>query len=168
MVTPKVSAPRPPVANRAISRSQPQAARELVDRDRAAHAVHDARDVMVDQVGADARAARAPPDADRPQMLGRTDAGDLQELRRVDGAAARRSPRGRPHRASAAALAERDADAAPALEDQPAATASVSTRDWPRPRASREKGLRRRAAKAAAPRHLRIADALPLRAVEVG
>ena len=66
--TPKVSAPRPVVSQRAISRAKPQPARQLVDRHRVLDAMRDAHGVVVGQVGADAGQVVDDIDADRLQV----------------------------------------------------------------------------------------------------
>src|SRR6202041_3946116 len=107
-------------------------------------------------------------DADRLQVRARADAGNLQHMRRVDRAAAEDYLARREFLPVDAALAERDAGAALALEEQPghdrigldlaiAAAARLA-----------QEGLRGRTAPFPAPRHLRIGDAFLLLAVVVG
>ena len=67
---------------------QTRAARQLVDRHLALDPVLHPRREMVGEVGADPRQLVQHRDPDRAQMLGRADARDLQQVRRVDGAAA--------------------------------------------------------------------------------
>src|SRR6185437_6465020 len=123
---------------------------------------------MVIEIGADAGQIVQYRHPDRFQMLRRTDAGDLQNMRRVDRAAGQDDLAGGAHLAIDAVLAKRDADAATPLEQETrrdgigldleiAATAGFA-----------QKCLRRGAAPFAAARHLRIRDALLLLAVVVG
>ncbi len=90
VVTPKVSAPRPVSGEAQDLRQHAREARDLVHRLHAVHAMDDADHVVVDQVGADAGQIVHDRDAERLQVRRRPDAGDLQDVRRVDGAARRR------------------------------------------------------------------------------
>ena len=116
---------------------EPHAARELVDRDRIADAVGDADGVVIGEVGADAGKIVAHLDADRFQMRRRADAGDLQQVRRVDRAAGDDDLAARPQRAVGAVLAKRDARRSGGRRaSSRVADALVSTRRLARPRAS--------------------------------
>ena len=96
------------------------------------------------------------------------DARDLQDVRRVDGAARHDHLAVGAHLGEVAAALEGDADAALALEQQLAALRLGLDAQVGPALGLAQKSLRRRAAQAAAPRHLRIADALALLAVEIG
>src|SRR5579883_903047 len=101
-------------------------------------------------------------------MRGRADARDLQDVRRVNRAARDDHLAIGPDFRDVAAAPELDADAALALEQELAGLrVGLHAQVRPLPRLAQE-GLRRRAAPTAAPRHLRIADAVALLAVEVG
>jgi hypothetical protein len=144
---------------------QPGAARELVDRHRVPHPMRHADDVMVVEVGADAGQVVQHRHADRLQMRRRADAGNLQQMRRVDRAAAEDHLARRGELAVGAALAERDAGAAFAVEQQLGRDRVGLDLEIAAPARLAQKGLRGRAAPAAAPRHLRIGDAFLLLAV---
>ena len=73
---------------------------------------------MILQVGADAAQFMHHRHADRLQVVRRPDAGDLQQMRRVDRAAAQDDLLVGTRLDRLAALAERDADAALAFEQQ--------------------------------------------------
>ncbi len=109
---------------------------------------------MVVEVGADPRQVVHHRHADRLEVLGRADAGNLQQMRRVDGAAADDDLARRQLLAVHAVLAKRDAGAALAvkqefggdrvgLDPEIGATARLG-----------EKGAGGRAAQPASPRHL--------------
>ena len=66
---------------------QPEPPRQLVDRDLARDPVCDANGKMVGEVGADSRQIVPHCNRDRLQIGGRPDARDLQQVRRIDGAA---------------------------------------------------------------------------------
>ena len=149
-------------------RQHAREAGDLVHGRRAVHAMHHADHVMVDQVRADARQIVHHRNAERLQVRRRPDAGDLQDMRRVHRAARDDDLAVGAHLGEIAAAAEGDADAALALEQELAALRlGLDPEVRPAPCLAQE-GLRRRAAEAAAPRHLRIADARALLAVEVG
>ena len=169
VVTPKVSAPLPVRKNLRDLRQHARERRQLVDRARALHAVHHADHVVVDQVGADAGQVVHAPEC---RAICRCAAGPMPEICRMCGeftvppdTITSRLAR---DRGEVAAALELDADAALALEHQLAGLrVGLDPEVRPLPRLAQE-GLRRRAAPAAAPRHLRIADAVALLAVEVG
>ena len=122
---------------------------------------------MVGQIGADTRQIVDDVDADRLQVRTRTNARDLQQMRRVDGAARQDHLARGHHLAIPALLAEGDTYAALAFEQQPGGKRlglDAQVRPASRLRQKRACG---RAAEAAIARHLRIADALVLAAVEV-
>ena len=118
LVTPKVSAPRPVATKRTASpASRMPCASWLIDT-ALLRAVRHARDIVVLQIGADTRQIVHHRHADRLQMLRRPDARDLQQMRRIDRAAAHDHLARRARLAIDAALAEDDPGAAPALEQQ--------------------------------------------------
>src|ERR1051326_7141262 len=101
-------------------------------------------------------------------MLGRADAGDLQNMRRVDGAAGQDDLAGGAHLAIDAVLAKRDTDAATPLKQQTRRDGIGLNLEIAAAARFAQKGLRRGAAPFAATGHLRIRDAFLLLAVVVG
>src|SRR3954454_5129837 len=100
-------------------------------------------------------------------MLPRTNARDLKQVRRVDGAARQDHLADSRHAAILAVLLERDADAAPAVKQQSGGKRpGLDPQILPALRL-RQEGARGRAAQAAVARHLTIADAFMLAAVEI-
>ncbi len=95
---------------------QPQAAALLVQRARALDQRRDAHGVVVAEVAADARQGMLHRHADLAQIVGIADARDLQELRRVDGAATQDHVAAGADLLRLAALSIGDADGLPALE----------------------------------------------------
>ena len=79
VVTPKVSAPLPVKKKRRISGSTRGKRAISFTVSASVHAMDDADHVVVDQVGADARQVVHDGDAERLQVRGRADAGDLQD-----------------------------------------------------------------------------------------
>ena len=146
---------------------QPGAARQLVDRGLALDPMGHPRRDMVRQIGADPRQFVDYRDPDRAQVPGRADAGNLQKLRRVDGAARNDHLARRRHLAVPAVLAIGDAGAAFSVKHQPGRDRLGDDPQIGAPPRLGQKGLRRRAAKPAAARHLRIADAFLVGAVVV-
>src|SRR3954469_23308947 len=100
-------------------------------------------------------------------MFGRSDTGKLQEMRRVDGAAAQDHLLMRVRFDGLAALAEGDADAAFAVEQQPGGEGFGLDAEIGAVACFLQEGLRSRSAPAALAGHLRVANALRLAAVEV-
>ena len=146
---------------------EPQAARQLIDRDLVLDPVRDTDREMVGEIGADPWQFVHHLDADRFQMAGRPDARDLQQVGRVDGAAGDDDLTRRQYPAIAAILPKGNPGALPALEQQPRSNRlGLDAHIWASPRLG-QKGARRRPAEAPPPRHLRIPDPLLDRAVVV-
>src|SRR5687767_6046999 len=101
-------------------------------------------------------------------MCRRPDARDVQDVRRVDGAARHDHLAIGADLGEVAAALEGDTDTALALEQQLAALRLGLDAQVGPPLGLAQKSLCRRATQAAAPRHLRVADALALLAVEIG
>ena len=91
----------------------------LVEGDRLQAGVLDIDLEMVLQVAADTRQVGHHRHGQRAELVGRPDAGQHQQLRRVDGAAAEDDLAGGPRLADLAALAILDADRAVLLEQHP-------------------------------------------------
>ena len=139
-----------------------QAAAALVDRVDVLHAHRKARRVVIAQVLADAGQRVAHLDAERLEQRGRADAGQLQQLRRIERAARKDDFAARPHldrRAIAPALAIAHADRALALEHQPGRVrARAHGQVRPLHRGMQERARRAHAA-AVLDRALRVIDA---------
>src|SRR5262249_29159769 len=101
-------------------------------------------------------------------MLGRPDARDLQNVRAVDRAARHDHLAVGLHDGGIAAAQNLDAGAAPALEQELAGLRVGLNPEVRPPLRLAEISLRRRAAPLAAARHLRVAHAIALLAVEIG
>ena len=144
---------------------QPDATGQLIGAERILHPVLNTRDIMVLQIGSDRWQVMSDLDPERLQVFRRPDAGQLEEVRRVHRTAREDHLPSRPQLAHLAVLAEGYADAAPALEQQPGRLRlGLDPHLVARPG---EEGPRGRAAPATHPGHLRIADPLLFRAVQV-
>src|SRR6516165_6119874 len=131
---------------------EPQAARQLIDRDLVLDPGRDTDREMVGEIGADPWQFVHHLDADRFQMAGRPDARDLQQVGRVDGAAGDDDLTRRQYPAIAAILPKGNPGALPALEQQPRSDRlGLDAHIWASPRLG-QKGARRRPAEAPPPR----------------
>src|SRR5262245_16127634 len=100
-------------------------------------------------------------------MRGRADAGNLQQMRRVDGPPRQDHLARDPDLALLVFLPEDDADAALALANEPGREGLGLDAQVGSASCLRQEGARRRTAETAVARHLRIANALVLATVEI-
>src|ERR1700751_3396030 len=135
--------------------------------------MRDAGGEMVGEVGADTRQIVSDRDADRLQMGSRSDARDLQQVRRVDSAARHHTPAPHydlacdQHPTGLPVLPEGDPEATAALHYEPCRDRlGYDPQIWPPPCLGQE-GACRRPAKSTVAGHLRIADPFLHRAVVV-
>src|SRR5262249_34251973 len=115
---------------------------------------------MVGEVGANPRQIVPDRDADRLQMGSRPDARDLQQVRRIHGAARDDDLACCQYPIVLPVLPKRDPDAPAAVQHEPRGYClGHDPQIWPSSRLC-EKGARGRSTKPATARHLRIADTL--------